>query len=93
MLQGFLQFIVKRIRQNYFENIEMLKGGHPKALTTWEKRYTIYLVIVGGLEIVVQVTRDFKYEMRADNCIQRVNNGLKKQGQQQQKRFLSKCCL
>ena len=57
---GFSQSKVNRIRKKHFENIVMLKGGKPQALTTWKKKYAIRLVTLGRLDSTVKITRELK---------------------------------
>ncbi len=59
---GLLQSMVNRIRKKCFENIDMSKGGHPKALNNYEKRFVVCSMIVGRLENAVQATRALKTE-------------------------------
>jgi transposase len=74
---GLSQFKVNKIRKKHFENIVMLRGGRPQALTTWEKRYAVRLVTVGGLDSAVEATRKFKSATEVDVCVETVRNALR----------------
>ena len=51
---------LNRIRKKHFENIVMPKEGHPQALITWKKRCTAHLATIGGLNTIVETTRELK---------------------------------
>ena len=48
---------MNRVRKKHCGNLELPKRGVPKNLTTSERRHAVHLVIVGGLETVVQATK------------------------------------
>ena len=57
---GLSQSKVNRIRKKHFENIVMSRRGMPQVLTSWEKKYGVRLVIVGGLDSATEATRELK---------------------------------
>jgi hypothetical protein len=57
---NLLQSKLNRIRRNHFENIVMPKEGRPQALITWKKRCIARLVTIGGLNTIVEATRELK---------------------------------
>jgi hypothetical protein len=64
----------------------MPRGGRPQALTTWEKRYAVKLVTVGGLDSAAKATK-------VDVYIETVRNALKEAGLGSARRFQSLLCL
>lgn len=77
---GLSQSTVNRIRKKCFENIDMSKGGRPKALNSYEKRFVVRSMTVGRLENAVQATRALKTETGVDVCVETVRNALREAG-------------
>ena len=48
---GLAQSTINRVRKRLSTSVALSKGGRPKVLTKWEKRYASRLVTVGGFEI------------------------------------------
>jgi transposase len=74
---GLSQSKVNRIKKKPFENILMLSGGRPQALTTWKKKYVVRLATIGGLDSTVEITRELKSATKVDMCVERVKNALR----------------
>ena len=61
---------MNRIRKKYFKNIVMPRKDRPQALTTWEKRYAMRLVIVGGMYSIIEATKKLKTASKVDVCVE-----------------------
>ena len=77
---GLSQSKVNKIRKKHFENIVMPRGSRPQALTTLKKRYVVRLVTIGGLDLVVNATRELKSVSRVDVCVETAKNALREAG-------------
>ena len=54
----------------------MPRRSRPQALTIWEKKYTMHLVSIGGLDSAVEATRELKNALGFDVCVEIVKNAL-----------------
>ena len=54
---GLAQSTVNRVRKRLSMSVALSKGGRPKVLTEWEKRYVSRPVTVGGLESATQASK------------------------------------
>jgi hypothetical protein len=48
----------------------MPRRDRSQALTTWEKRYVVRLVKIGGLDLAIEATRELKSASGIDACIE-----------------------
>ena len=54
---GLAQSTINRVRKRLSTSVALSKGGRPKVLTEWEKRYGSRLLIVGGLETATEASK------------------------------------
>lgn len=77
---GLSQSTVNRVRKRLPHNLELSKGGRPKVLTEWEKRYASRLVTVGGLQTATEVAKVLRRETGVEMCDNTLRNALREQG-------------
>jgi transposase len=77
---GLAQSTVNRVRKRLSTGVALSKGGRPKVLTKWEKRYASRLVIVGGLETATEASKVLRRETGVKMCDNTLRNALREQG-------------
>ena len=77
---GLAQFTVNRVRKKFSTSMALSKGGRPKVLTEWEKRYASWLVTIGGLETATEASKMLRREMGVKMCDNTLRDALREQG-------------
>ena len=77
---GLSQSTVNRVKKCHAHNLELSKGGRPKVLTDWEKRYASRLVTVGGVETATEAAKMLRKETGVEICDNTLRNALREQG-------------
>ena len=77
---GLAQSTVNKVRKRLSTSVTLSKGGRPKVLTEWEKRYASQLVTIGGLETATEALKMLRREMGVNMCDNTLRNALREQG-------------
>ena len=67
---------LNRARKRFSMSVALSKGGCPKDLTEWEKRYASWLVTVGNLETTTEASNMLQREMGVKMCNNTLRNAL-----------------
>ena len=65
---GLAQSTINRVSKRLSTNVALSKGGHPKVLLEWERCYASWLVIVGGIETIIEAVKVLQGEIDVKMC-------------------------